>query len=202
VSGWKDDRNKRAIAIPRVSSKRQGDNLSHDVQASEIEEYCRQHGLQLVKSFKLTESAKRAVDRKQYRAAIDFALTEGVRHLLFYVQDRESRNLRDLEDNEQHVKDGKLVIHYVRDRKVLDQTTTESDFFNRDIQGAMNKNYSRVLAGKVKDAQRAKAENGWFPGGRLPLGYVHLRPKDEQGREVSTPGRAGGLLECEPLKAV
>ena len=24
--------------------------------------------------------------------------------------------------NEQHVKDGKLVIHYVHDRKVLDQT--------------------------------------------------------------------------------
>jgi hypothetical protein len=184
MTEWKHDKNMRAEAIVRVSSANQGDNTSHEIQEREIREYCRLHELNLVKVFKLTESAKNSDARKQYKVALDYASTEGVRHLLFYMQDRESRNLRDLEDNEDLVKQGKIVLHYVRDRKVLDKDTPESDFFNRDIQGAMNKQYSRVLASKVKDAQKLKAENGWFPGGRLPLGYVHIRPKDENGKEI------------------
>ncbi|RYZ89084.1 MAG: recombinase family protein [Proteobacteria bacterium] len=184
MSSWKENRNKRSIAILRVSSKRQADNTSHEIQEREIVEYCNAHKLKLVKIFKITESAKNSEDRKQYKAAIDFAIREGAFHLLFYMQDRESRNMRDLEYNEQLVKDNLIVIHYVHDRKVLDKSSSESDFLTRDFQGVINKQYSRILSTKVKDAQRNKAENGWYPGGRTPLGYIHVRPNDLKGREI------------------
>ena len=181
---WKSDVNKRSVAILRVSSAAQRDNTSHDIQEKDVSDYCEKHGLSLVKTYRLSESAKDSEGRKQYHAAIEFALSQGVRHLLFYMQDRESRNLRDLEDNEQLIKADKIVLHYVHDNKVLDRHSSEADFLSRDFQGVINKQYSRVLAAKVKDALVLKAENGWFPFGRAPLGYAHLRPKDENGKEI------------------
>jgi DNA invertase Pin-like site-specific DNA recombinase len=175
---------KSAIAILRVSSTRQGDNISHDTQASEVEKYCKENGLELVEVRRIVESAKRSVDRKKYRAAIEYALSNGIRHLLFYMKDRETRNLTDNEFNEDLVRSGKIVIHYVHDRKVIDAKSPGSDFFLRDIQAATAKNYIRDLSAKVADALKWKAEQGWYPGNRPPLGYVCQKPKNEDGREI------------------
>ena len=185
MRAWQKDKNRRAVAILRVSSRDQRDNTSLDGQEKDIRGYCAKHGLELVgEPFRLAESGKRAADRRLYREARDFALSKGCKHLLFYMQDRETRNLSDLEENEDLVQRGMIVVHYVRDDKVFDVDTPESDFMMRDVQGVINKQYSRVLSGKVTDAQRNKAESGWFPGGRPPLGYMHLRPTDEDGKVI------------------
>lgn len=198
-ASWQNDKNKRSVAILRVSSAAQRENTSHETQDMGIKDYCRQHGLELVKIFKITESAKDSEQRKQYRAAIDFVLAQGVRHVAFYMQDRECRNLRDLEENEGLVKDGRIVLHYVADRKVLDQNSSDSDFLSRDFQGVINKQYSRVLSAKVSAASVNKASNGWFPGGRPPLGYAHLRPKDENGKEIK---RASTTIIVDPNERI
>src|SRR5688500_2350454 len=103
MSIWKGNDN-RAIAILRVSSHGQRDNTSHDVQETEVREYCRLNGLDLIQAFKLVESARHSENRTRYKQARDWALKEGVRHILFYMMDRESRNLTDNEENENLVR--------------------------------------------------------------------------------------------------
>lgn len=180
---WKSEPNKRALAILRVSSHRQTDNFSHELQESEIQDYCKRHQLTLVEVRKITESAKNSEKRHQYNAALDWALGNGCLHVLFFVADRESRNLQDVEQNEKSVREGKICIHYVRDNRVLHKTSPDGDFFLRDILAASNKQFVRTLSGKVSDAMRKKAQEGWLPSNHVPLGYVHQRNKDENGRE-------------------
>ena len=180
----KNLKNKQALAILRVSTRRQESNNSHQVQDEKIRAYCKEFGLDLVDSLKIVESAKTSEERKQYSSAIAFALKQGIHNVLFYMNDREARNLTDNEKNEQLVQAGLICIHYVNERKVLHKESPGSDFFMRDMYAVQNKNFSRVLSEKVNDAMRKKAENGWFPGNRPPLGYVHQKSKDAEGREA------------------
>jgi site-specific DNA recombinase len=130
------------------------------------------------------ESAKDSDARKKYGAAIASALARDVRHILFYMYDREARNLTDNEKNEKLVKAGLICLHYVRDNKVLHKDSPDSEFFIRDVQAAANKQFSRNLSVKVIDAMRQKAEQGWYPSNHVPLGYALQKMRDENGREL------------------
>lgn len=171
--------------MPRVSSMRQKDNISHEVQEVEIKRYCAENGLNLREEniVPLVESAFKE-DRKKYAAVMQRALRQKIKHIIFYMYDRESRNLTDNEKNERLVKDGTIILHYVHDRKVLHKNSPGSDFFMRDIQAATNKHYSRNMGLKIGDACKRKAELGWFPLNHTPMGYKHMRPRDEKGNEI------------------
>lgn len=184
--------NNFAIAIIRISSKRQEGNTSHEMQEKEIREYCGRNRIVLKEVFKIVESAKDSDLRKQYGIAIEHALSNQIRHLMFYIADREGRNLTDIERNEKHVRSDRLCIHYVRDNKVIHKDTPDSEFLMRDVQASFNKNFSRALSTKVSDAMREKAEQGWYPSNQLPLGYAVLAVKDESGRELKR-GRTVGI---------
>lgn len=186
--------NNRGLAILRVSSQRQRDNISHEAQEREIRDYCARNGIAVETIFRIIESAKDSDNRKQYGAAIKTALTQGIRHVLFYMYDREARNLTDNEKNEKLVRNNQIAIHYVRDNKILHCGSPDSEFFIRDVQAAANKQYSRSLGVKVVDAMRQKAESGWYPGHKPPLGYVHQRMRDQSGREL----KAGTTIVPDP----
>jgi DNA invertase Pin-like site-specific DNA recombinase len=188
--------NRSALAIIRVSSKRQEGNTSHETQENEIRAYCARMGLKLIDVVRIVESAKDSEDRKKYQAAINSSLTREIRHLLFYMYDREARNLTDNEKNEKLVKADLLCIHYVRDSKVLHRGSPDSDFFIRDVQAAANKQFVRNLTAKVVDAMRSKAEQGWYPSNNPPLGYVTVRIKDANGR----PLKRGAVVGVDPLE--
>lgn len=182
------------IAILRVSSARQKDNTSHEVQEREIRAYAEAQGIRIARVARFVESAKDSERRKAYGEAVAWALANDVRNLLFYMHDRESRNLTDNERNEKLVRAGLLTIHYVRDRKVIAQDSPDTDFFMRDIHAVTAKQYIRTLSIRVKDAARAKAESGWYPGNKLPLGYVHERLRDAEGREL----KRGSVIVPDP----
>ena len=181
--GWKEDKNRRALAIIRVSGRDQENNSSPEVQERKIVDYCTDSKLNLVKTFSFSESAKDWRRRKKYDEAIEYALSKNVKHVLFYMQDREARNMVNLEQNEHYVKNGRLVLHYVYDGKVFDITSPSSENLYRNIRGVINAQYSHDLGSKVSDALVNKAENGWCPCGRLPLGYFHLRP-EKDGKQI------------------
>jgi DNA invertase Pin-like site-specific DNA recombinase len=180
---WLGD-NANAIAILRVSSHRQRDGVSHETQEKEIRDYCVFNGLNLVRVERLIESAWDSDERKKFDAAMNGAFQDRIRHVLFYMYDRESRNLTHAERNEKLVKADIFVIHYVRDRKVLHRDSSDSDFFIRDVTAATNKHYSRNLSTKINDSMRQKAESGWYPSNRPPLGYTTRRLSDENGQEL------------------
>lgn len=176
--------NSSAVAFLRVSSMRQKDNSSHETQEQEIRAYAKENALDLMQVVRLTESAKDSEKRKQYREGLKWALKNKVRHVLFYIFDRETRNLTDNESNEKLVKSGAIVLHYVKEKRIYHASSSDSDFFLRDVQAVTNKQFVRQLRTKVMDAMRTKAESGWFPGNKPPLGYMITRLKDSSGKEM------------------
>jgi len=177
-------KNNKAMAILRVSSRRQEGNTSHETQENKIKEYCKENNLILVETVKLIESAKDSGLRVKYQGAIKKAIKENIRHVVFYMYDRETRNLKDNEQNEEYVKKEKLVIHYANDNKVLYSGSSDSDFLSRDMSAIVNKNFSRNLRTKTMDAMKTKAKSGWFPSNHVPLGYALQKPKDSFGKEL------------------
>lgn len=188
------DGNRRSLGIVRISSRRQEGNISHETQEAEIRAYCERHGLKLDAIVRIVESARDSEDRKRYTEAINRALAQDVRHVLFYMYDRESRNLTDNERNEKLVKAGLICIHYVRESKVLHRDSPDSEFFIRDVQAAANKQFIRNLSAKVNDSMKRKAETGWYPSNQLPLGYALAHQKDESGREI----KRGAIVVRDP----
>ena len=185
-----------ATAILRVSSARQKDNTSHHVQRQEIESYCKAKGLKLVNVAEIVESAKDAESRKKYRDALEKALSGGIRHLVFYMFDRETRNLTDNEINENLVRKGKIVLHYSREGKILHKDSPDGDFLMRDFHAIQSKQYSRNLTAKVDDSMKRKAEDGWYPSNNPPLGYKTASTFNEEGRER----RRGKIVVVDPEK--
>ena len=176
----------KAYAILRVSSVQQESGISQDVQEKVIREYCRGKGLVLEDEwiFRIAESAKRSIDRKKYAGIRDKALAAGVKHQVWYMFDRETRNLTDNEIHEDLARSKQLILHYVTDNKVIDDTSSDSDFFMRDIHAVQNKQFVRNLSTKMKGAQLEKAMRGWYPGPTPPLGYVPQKPRDVHGKDI------------------
>lgn len=191
-------KNRKAIAPLRVSSSGQEGNTSWETQKRECEEYCRRYGLELVDVTPIAETARKSELRTKYKAAISKALKNGIQHILFHKYDREARNLTDNEQNEDLVRQGKIVLHYIADQKILHEKSPDSEFFNRDIQAAINKNYSRDLSTKVRKATRTKAESGWWPGCRPADGYINQKLRSERGFEQ----RRGSIIVRDPNEQI
>lgn len=186
--------NPRGLAIIRISSRRQEGNESHDVQENGVRQYCSERGIEVQEYVRIIESAKDHELRTKYAEAIKRAVDNGYRHVLFYMNDREARNLTDTERNEKYVRMGVLVLHYVRDLKIIHEDSPDGDFFMRDVSAVTSKHYSRVLTSRVNDAMRQKAERGWYPSNVAPLGYIVQRARDENGREL----KRGSTIARDP----
>jgi DNA invertase Pin-like site-specific DNA recombinase len=181
---WTDNPNKRSLAIVRHSGSGQKNNTSADTQENEIQEYCRKHGLELVVIEPIIETAFKSGLRKKYKELLNHALQNGIRHVLFYISNREARNLTDNEKNEELIREDRIVIHHVKEGKVFHKDSPDSEFLMRDINASINKHYSRENSTKMKAAYKTKAESGWWPYRHTPLGYVHQKDKDQYGNGI------------------
>ena len=188
-------RNKDAVAIIRISSRRQADGLSPDVQVSEIEQYCKRLGLNLVHKFKIIESAKDSKARVKYNEAIHYVEKNKIGNVVFYMFDREARNFTDLEINEEKVMDGIFTLHYVKEGTILHKNSSEAEFLTRNFSGIINRQFSKTLSIKVNGGMKKKAESGWFPGNTPPLGYVCQKAIDPETGRIKN---RGGIIVVDP----
>jgi site-specific DNA recombinase len=186
--------NNEAWVISRVSHHSQKTGVSFEAQESAAKKHADLHGLKIVEFKRLVESAKATGGRTKFHELLKLARRLGIKHIIFYQFDRETRNLTDNEANELLVKDGKFTIHYSRDNKVFNTETSDSDFFLRDIHAVTNRQFIRNLSAKVSDAMTKKAEMGWFPANHVPLGYIHQHTKDAAGKT----SRRGTIIIPDP----
>ena len=176
-------KNNKALMVVRVSSKGQENNYSHTQQSSDGKEYAEQNDLNLVEVVAIVESAQESQLRFKYHSAIKKALKNDIRHILFLKFDRESRNLTDNEKNETLVLEGKIVIHYIQDRVILHDESPTSEFYMRDMQAANSKQWVREHKVKISRGMATKAESGWLPLARPPLGYINEKLRTDAGFE-------------------
>lgn len=188
-------KNKDAMGIVRISSGRQADGLSPDVQKAEILKYAKKMGLNLLGIVEIIESAKDAKARTKYKEAIRSIEKRKIGNVIFYMYDREARNFTDLEENEDKVIGGVFNIHYVKENQILHRDSPESDFLTRSFSGLINRQYVRTLRTKVNDGMRLKAESGWYPSNNPPLGYACQKAVDPETGRVKN---RGGIIVPDP----
>src|SRR5690606_11020448 len=110
----------------------------------------------------------------------------GIYNVIFFRENRETRNLTDNERNEKLAREGKIAVHYAESGKVYNHDTPNSEWFSRDIMASQAKQDNRERQTKTIDGMLTKAENGWYPSNRPGLGYAIRREIDPYtGRERS-----------------
>ncbi len=187
-------KNKNAVAILRVSSVKQTDGgVSHQVQEERCREYCEKMGLNLVEQFVITESAKDSQERTKYHKAMDFVKKRKIGNVVFYMADREGRNLTDIEENEYRFLRGDFNLHIANDGKIYHQRTSTSELLARNIQAVLARNTSQVTREKVIEAMATKAKAGWYPSNKPPLGYVTVKLTDPETGRTKNRGTTIGL---------
>jgi DNA invertase Pin-like site-specific DNA recombinase len=184
MEDWKQDSNKRTLIIIRRSSSGQKENTSGETQTRECIEFAKQHGLEVVLIESIIETAYKRKERKKFNKLIQWALSNGIRHILFFWSSREARNLTDIESNDDYIKAGRLIIHHVSEGKAYWKGTPDSDFTYRELSAVINKSESRSKSSMLKAALKTKALAGWWPYRHTPLGYVHHKDKDELGNPI------------------
>ncbi len=126
--GGVNETNGRALGIIRVSSTKQKDNNSPPVQREGITEYIDRRKLNLVDVVEIRESAADASARKKFQAVLHRARTEEIRHLVFWVWDRTTRNMTDYEALEKEILADVFELHVANDGRVLCHDSPDSDW--------------------------------------------------------------------------
>ncbi|MCB9811264.1 recombinase family protein, partial [Candidatus Nomurabacteria bacterium] len=168
----------KAIIYARVSSKEQEETgYSLEAQESLLKAYADQHNFELVKVYKVTESASGKQVRKMFIEMLQYATKEKVPVILCEKIDRLTRNLKDAATASDWIQDGEdREIHFVKESFVVSKNTRAHENFVWDMKVAMARFYANNLSEEVKKGQIEKVKQGWLAT-KPPLGYKTIGDK-------------------------
>lgn len=174
-----------SLLYVRVSSKEQEkEGYSLDAQEKLGDDYALRNNLNIVKRWKVSESAWKE-DRDSFSEMLEYAKKhEEVKHIIFDVTDRMTRNDMDKIKIYTLIKLYDKTIHFSRSNKTINKYSGSEDEFMLDIEVAVAKKMSNDISRKTKMGMQEKAEQGLYPS-NAPLGYrnnrlTHLIDVDEQ----------------------
>ena len=172
----------KAIIFARVSSKEQEDTgYSLDSQVNLLKEYAEKNHYQVVKTFRISESASGKQIRKTYNEMVQHASAKNIPVILVEKIDRLTRNLKDASVMDDWVKeDTKREIHFVKESFVLNAFTRAHENLVWDMKVAIARFYTNNLSEEVRKGQKEKIAQGWLPT-KPPIGYKTV---GEQGRKI------------------
>jgi site-specific DNA recombinase len=170
---------KRFIALARVSSREQArEGFSLDVQETALIAYAQRHGGQIVRLFRVAETASKSDERKTFREMLEYARknAEKIDGILVYKIDRAARNLFDYIELErvESVHDVPLIA--------ISQPTenTPSGRMHRRVLASMASFYTEQQSLDVREGLAKRAQAGLFVG-MTPYGYRNQR---QDGRSI------------------
>jgi site-specific DNA recombinase len=169
---------KQFAALARVSSREQErEGFSLEVQEEGLKRYAAQAGGEIVKLFKIAETASKGEERKTFRELIAYAKKNApfLDGLLFYKVDRASRNLFDYVELE------RLESEYNLPFISVSQPTenTPAGRMMRRTLANMASFYTEQQSVDVREGLARRVKEGWFIG-LAPYGYRNAR-KDGRG---------------------
>ncbi|HEY3319585.1 MAG TPA: recombinase family protein [Planctomycetota bacterium] len=191
---------KRFIAWARVSSNEQelrGHSL--DVQEKSLRDYVAQLDGEMVRMFRVAESAQAPGARKIFREMLDFARQNAAKlnGIVIDRVDRASRNIYDgaalLELRDKH----KLKIYFAS--QDLDLDTSEGEMLFTFLLGIARFD-NRKKAEVVVASMRKRVESGLFVG-KAPYGYENYRTPDERSLVRVNPDEAPQVRQIFELFA-
>lgn len=182
-----------AFAYARVSTKDQAikDN-SIPEQFSRIEEHARQNGIEILRTYRDSDSAFKEDNREQFRAMIEDAKQQRPAYILVDDSSRFARNRIEASESKKVLRNHGVNIRFVNE-PFIDHNSI-AGFWMEGIQELKNEATSREIAfhvkkGMVRNLQNRDTETGWCykNGGRAPFGYkiIYLqRGQDHKGKPI------------------
>ena len=178
-----------AIIFARVSSEKQEKGASIEAQKELIYNYCAQHHLKIIKEFEITESTTRG-DRVKYNEMLDFIRARKKKTaIVVNCVDRLQRSDEDNPALNKLRKDGKIVLHFMKENIILDEDSPVHDIFAWKMNVLMAGNYTDSLSYNVKRSFTHLWEQGIWPG-EAPLGYLNKRDDENKATIVIDPVRS------------
>ena len=178
---------KQYVALARVSSREQErEGFSLDVQEDALTRYASQHGGQIVKLFRVAETATKPEERKTFKELLAYARKNAGRldGILVYKIDRAARNLFDYVELE------RLEVEHGLQLVSVSQPTesTPAGRMMRRTLANMASFYTEQQSLDVREGLAKRVENGLFVG-LARYGYRNVR---QDGRS---------LVEVDPQNA-
>lgn len=175
----------KAVILARVSSKSQEDEgYSLDSQVKLLHAYCENKNLRITQTFKITESASKASQRRIFKEAMSFIEDNKIKHLIIEKVDRHVRNLHDaVETHDWLIADEERHVHFVKDTLVLHKNSRSQEWLNWGIRVVMAKNYIDNLREEAMKGWAEKLAQGWLPA-IPPAGYTTVT---ESGKRIHIP---------------
>ncbi len=175
----------RAVVLARVSSRSQEDEgYSLDSQVKLLNSYCHNKSLIVTKTFKITESASKASQRRTFNEAMSFIEDNKIKNLVIEKVDRHVRNLNDaVATHDWLMADENKQVHFVKDSLVMHKNSRSQEWLNWGIRVVMSKNYIDNLREEAMKGWAEKLAQGWLPT-VPPPGYMTIT---ENGKRIHIP---------------
>ena len=179
---------KRAVSYIRVSTREQAqrggseEGFSLPAQREANKRKAQSMGALVVKEFADRGESARSANRPELQKMLAYLKQDGgIDYVIVHKLDRLARNRADdVEINRAFEEAG---VRLVSTSENIDQTP--GGMLLHGIMSSIAEFYSRNLANEVMKGMGEKARNGGTLG-KAPLGYMNVRARDENGREVRT----------------
>lgn len=154
-----------AVILARVSSKAQEDEgYSLDSQLKLLQGYCHQRELEVVKIFKIAETASKEQSRKVFHELLLHLSTHKIFHLAVEKTDRLTRNFRDAVAIDDWLEqDPRRRLHAVKENLLLHKEARSDVKFMWNIHLSVAKKYSDNLREEAMKGWAEKLAQGWLP---------------------------------------
>ncbi|MEA1304464.1 recombinase family protein [Actinomyces oris] len=179
---------KRAVSYIRVSTREQAqrggseEGFSLPAQREANKRKAQAMGALVVKEFADRGESARSANRPELQKMLAYLKEDGgIDYVIVHKLDRLARNRADdVEINRAFEEAG---VRLVSTSENIDQTP--GGMLLHGIMSSIAEFYSRNLANEVIKGMGEKARNGGTLG-KAPLGYLNVRARDENGREIRT----------------
>lgn len=175
----------KAVILARVSSKTQEDEgYSLDSQLKLLRSYCKKKQLNVVKEFKIAETASKAQRRTEFRALLAYIAEDKIQHFVVEKTDRAARNIKDASDIYDWIEgDERRIFHSVKEGLELHKWSTSQVKFMWGIFVTFAKQYTDSLREEAMKGWDEKLAQGWLPA-PPPPGYKTVT---EYGKKIHVP---------------
>ncbi len=172
----------KAVIVCRVSSKEQEETgYSLDSQEKLLQEYADKNNFNILKVYKISESASGKIARKKFLEILQFIKINKVDLILCEKIDRLTRNLKDAAIVSDWVHENKShEVHFVKENFIVSQNTRAHENLVWDMKVAVARFYANNLSEEVRKGQKEKIAQGWLPQ-KPPLGY---KTTGERGHKI------------------
>ena len=179
---------KRAVSYIRVSTREQAqrggseEGFSLPAQREANKRKAQSMGALVVKEFADRGESARSANRPELQKMLAYLKEDGgIDYVIVHKLDRLARNRADDVEINRAFEDA--GVRLVSTSENIDQTP--GGMLLHGIMSSIAEFYSRNLANEVMKGMGEKARNGGTLG-KAPLGYMNVRGRDENGREVRT----------------